>query len=229
MRRCAKRYVKGQSNVRWIKTTPSPRLFRRHIGSFSAFSDQVIYPTFQPDHLILIVDLEATCCDQGTIPVEEMEIIEIGACWARVDGTVLNRFKCFVRPTLHPCLTPFCKNLLGIEQEQVDRAETLTMVASNFREFVQSYVTEEAMWGSWGAFDRNQLDRESRRLGLSNPIALGHVNLKRSFAKVQRIGKQVGMRKALELASLPFQGTHHRALDDALNIVCLLPWALPMA
>ena len=30
-------------------------------------------------HYYLIVDLEATCCDSGTIPRHEMEIIEIGA------------------------------------------------------------------------------------------------------------------------------------------------------
>jgi len=34
----------------------------------------------------LVVDLEATCSDDGTISGEEMEIIEIGACWATEDG-----------------------------------------------------------------------------------------------------------------------------------------------
>lgn len=155
-----------------------------------------------------------------------MEIIEIGACWARIDGTVLKRFECFVRPTLHSCLTPFCQNLLGIEQEQVDQAETFTMAAPKLEEFVQSYATEGVLWGSWGAFDRNQLERESRRNGVSNPIALGHVNLKRSFARARRIGKQVGMRKALDLAGLEMVGRHHRALDDAENSARLLPWAL---
>ncbi len=29
---------------------------------------------------ILVVDLEATCSEDGSISVEEMEIIEIGAC-----------------------------------------------------------------------------------------------------------------------------------------------------
>ena len=29
----------------------------------------------------LVIDLEATCCDQGTIPFGRMEIIEIGAVW----------------------------------------------------------------------------------------------------------------------------------------------------
>ena len=30
----------------------------------------------------LVIDLEATCCDQGTIPAGKMEIIEIGAVMA---------------------------------------------------------------------------------------------------------------------------------------------------
>lgn len=38
------------------------------------------------EHLVLVVDLEATCCDRGSIPDAEMEIIEIGACWAYNDG-----------------------------------------------------------------------------------------------------------------------------------------------
>ena len=183
----------------------------------------------QPDAMILVVDFEATCCDQGTIPPHEMEIVEIGACWARLDGTVLDQFECFVRPTLHPTLTPFCKSLLGVQQEQVDHAQTFTMVARKLDKFAQSQGSSGAVWGSWGAFDRNQLDRESRRHCLPNPIALDHVNLKRSFARVRRIGKQVGMRKALELASLPLEGTHHRALHDALNIARLIPWTLPVA
>lgn len=187
------------------------------------------YPTFQPDHLILIVDLEATCCDQGTISIEEMEIIEIGACWARADGVILDRFECRVRPTLHPTLTPFCKRLLGVTQEQVDSAEVFTMVAPALQEFATRHPARALGWGSWGAFDRNQLERECQRLGLKTPIALPHTNLKQAFAKAQRIGKQVGMRRALELASLLFEGTHHRALDDAANIAHLLPWTFGVA
>lgn len=41
---------------------------------------------------ILVVDLEATCSDDGTIPPEEMEIIEMGACWATERGVVLDGF-----------------------------------------------------------------------------------------------------------------------------------------
>ena len=178
-----------------------------------------------PDQLVLVVDLEATCCDRGSIPDGEMEIIEIGACWSYMDGTVVDRFECLVRPTLHPDLPPFCRELLGLRQTDVDGADTLSTAALKFSEFVSRRRDRAIAWGSWGAFDRNQMFRECQRLGLADPIHLPHQNLKQQFAKARRIGKQVGMKKALELVGLDMQGTHHRALDDALNIARLLPWA----
>jgi inhibitor of KinA sporulation pathway (predicted exonuclease) len=177
------------------------------------------------NRLVLVVDLEATCCDRGSIPDAEMEIIEIGACWAYTDGTVVDRFESFVRPTRHPNLTPFCRDLLGIRQEDVDGAEALSAAALRLGEFVGRRRDHGIAWGSWGAFDRNQMSRECQRLGINDPILLPHQNLKQRFAKARRIGKQVGMRKALELVGLSAQGVHHRALDDALNIARLLPWA----
>lgn len=51
---------------------------------------------------ILVVDLEATCANDGSIPAEAMETIEIGACWATPDGQVLYRFQCYVRPLDRP-------------------------------------------------------------------------------------------------------------------------------
>lgn len=197
-----------------------------HIGGLSIYLDPVNFPVPQSAPLILVVDFEATCCDQGTIPPDQMEIIEIGACWAHPDGRVLEKFECFVRPTLHPQLTPFCLNLLNIRQEQVSSAETITTAALRFQEFVDRRSADGGVWGSWGAFDCSQLARECWRLGIPSPVSLPHVNLKQQFAKAQRIGKQVGMRKALEMAALEMQGTHHRALSDALNIARLLPWAI---
>jgi inhibitor of KinA sporulation pathway (predicted exonuclease) len=47
--------------------------------------------------LILALDLEATCADERSVSLEDMEIIEIGALWATPDGTVLDRLQSFVR------------------------------------------------------------------------------------------------------------------------------------
>jgi inhibitor of KinA sporulation pathway (predicted exonuclease) len=176
--------------------------------------------------MILVVDLEATCADDGSIPEGAMEIIEIGACWATPEGVVVDRFQAYVRPIQQPILTQFCVNLLGIEQKLIDSAEPFSSVAIALQEFVRRHRTPTSSWGSWGAFDRKQIERECLRHGVVDPIGMDHQNIKRLFAKAQRIGKEVGMLKGCELAGVALEGVHHRALDDAFNIAHLLPWAL---
>jgi len=174
---------------------------------------------------ILVVDLEATCSEDGAIAPESMETIEIGACWVDGDGIVIDRFQSFVQPVLNRRLTPFCTNLTGIQQIDVDGALLFDKAAELLRCFVDQHRTATSTWCSWGAYDRRQIERDSALHGIVEPIELPHQNLKRLFAKAQRIGKEVGMAKACELAGLALEGAHHRALDDALNVARLLPWA----
>ncbi|MBC3932605.1 3'-5' exonuclease [Undibacterium curvum] len=47
----------------------------------------------RPNAPLLVIDLEATCSDDGLITPETMETIEIGACWIGVDGTVIDKFQ----------------------------------------------------------------------------------------------------------------------------------------
>jgi inhibitor of KinA sporulation pathway (predicted exonuclease) len=64
----------------------------------------------QISHYYLIVDLEATCCDNRTIPRHQMEIIEIGAVMLnRTTWEIDSEFQQFIQPVRHPHLTEFCK------------------------------------------------------------------------------------------------------------------------
>jgi inhibitor of KinA sporulation pathway (predicted exonuclease) len=148
---------------------------------------------------ILVVDLEATCADAD--PAFDIETIEIG-------------------------LTAFCTDLIGIRQADVDSAPLFPVVADALRAFVAKHQQTGSVWMSWGAYDRKQFEHDSERHGVSAPVALPHQNAKHLFTKAQRIGKEVGMVKACELVGLTLAGTHHRALDDAINIARLLAWAL---
>lgn len=180
---------------------------------------------------LLVVDLECTCSDESSptaeqVAPEAMEIIEIGAVIATMQGEVLDRFARLARPTERPALTAFCASLTGIRQADVDAAEPLGSALEALESWVSPSSPELSGWASWGNFDRRQIERECARKGLSNPLAsLSHTNLKERFATRRRI-KQVGMAKALELVGLPLLGTHHRGLDDALNIAQLIPHAL---
>jgi len=71
-----------------------------------------------------------------------------------------------------------------------------------------------------------QIAREIVRHGIVQPLEMPHQNGKKMFAKVQRIGKEVGMAKACERRKVPMESLHHRRLDDAVNIARLMPCML---
>ncbi|WP_426149500.1 exonuclease domain-containing protein [Pseudomonas sp. DC3000-4b1] len=175
----------------------------------------------------LVIDLEATT-DEGGWPVEEMEIIEIGACLVNRDGRELDHFQRFVRPQRRPLLTSFCKSLTHIGQADIDAAQALPLVWAQFERWLGHLPSPLAGWVSWGDYDRQQFLLAWREHGLSSQLAeLPHVNLKQRFAKARQLPRPAGLNGALQLAGLHFQGQQHRALEDARNTARLLPLALP--
>ncbi|MBA3548196.1 MAG: exonuclease domain-containing protein [Nannocystis sp.] len=170
----------------------------------------------------LVVDLEATCDDMHAMPREQTEIIEIGA--VLVDGATLeplDEFQAFVRPVVHPRLTPFCTRLTSITQADVVRAPTFKFVARRLAAFGQG-----ALFCSWGGYDKNQLERDARRAGIRSPLGPRHLNLKEAFARAAGERREMGNQSAMRRVGLTPTGTHHRGIDDARNIAKLLPYAL---
>ena len=171
----------------------------------------------------LVVDLEATCSDDETVPRHQMEVIEIGA--VMVDGATLEpigEFQSFVRPVRHPQLTPFCRSLTSIEQADVDGAPTFPEVVIAMKAWM--YGGAPFVFCSWGDYDRNQLHQDADFHRIPYPMPGGHLNLKRAFSDRQGLRKKLGMAGALAHVGLELHGVHHRGIDDARNIARLLPW-----
>lgn len=176
----------------------------------------------------LVIDLEATT-DEGGWPVEEMEIIEIGASLVGADGHERDHFQRFVRPQRRPCLTSFCRELTHISQSDIDGAAALPQVWTQFERWLAQHAPRLSGWSSWGDYDRRQLEQECRQQRLHNPLAdVAHLNLKQAFAQARQLRRPVGLHSALQLAGLQFQGQQHRALIDARNTARLLPLVLPV-
>ena len=175
----------------------------------------------------LVIDLEATCDNKGTVPKHQMEIIEIGA--VLVDGTTLQakaEFQTFIKPVRHPRLTVFCTELTSITQADVDGAPDFPEALEALRVFMND---ERPLFCSWGNYDRNQfkLDADYHRVKL--PFGPDHMNVKQHFSDALGTRKRFGMAGALRRVGLPLVGTHHRGIDDARNIALLLPFALGRA
>ncbi len=166
---------------------------------------------------IIIVDLEATCCDRGGVTREEMEIIEIGAVAAEVStGKVVSEFQSFVRPVRHPVLTPFCRKLTTIEQAEVDAADIYPTPVDRFRHWLSAW--SESDFGSWGDYDRRQFEQDCAFHDVEFPFNGAHRNVKKEAAKRMKLRKPLGVGVVLSKLGMEFEGTAHRGIDDVRNI-----------
>src|SRR3546814_14063198 len=86
---------------------------------------------------VLVLDLEATCCDDSSMARAEMEIIEIGAVMVeRATLCTLDEFQAFIRPVRHPRLTDFCTRLTSIQQGDADAAAGYPAVTQAFNAWI---------------------------------------------------------------------------------------------
>jgi len=166
----------------------------------------------------LIVDLEATCCNDGSFPKDEMEIIEVGAVIILAETLEnISEFQTFIHPVRHPRLTAFCKELTSISQHDVDQAPGFVEAMKQLQDWLRKFDSYD--FCSWGYYDKNQLDQDCHFHKVPCPINAVHRNLKVEFSQFFGVKKGYGMSKALSKIGVKLEGTHHRGIDDARNIV----------
>jgi inhibitor of KinA sporulation pathway (predicted exonuclease) len=173
----------------------------------------------------LVIDLEATCCNDGQFPREEMEIIEIGAVIA--EGKTfqpMDEFQTFVRPVRHKLLTDFCRELTGIEQSDIAAADEFPEAMGRLTKWMADFPG--AVFCSWGEYDRRQFERDCGHHDVEWPFGTQHVNLKKRYADRFRLKRGEGFGEALRNSDLTFEGRPHRGIDDARNIARLMPTIL---
>merc|ERR1711998_542363 len=75
--------------------------------------------TRQKFDLFLVVDIEETCKNYGTL--NPVEIIEFSAiAMETATGTIVSEFHSYVTPEINPVLTEYCIETTGITQADVD-------------------------------------------------------------------------------------------------------------
>ncbi|MGD1902869.1 MAG: exonuclease domain-containing protein [Geitlerinemataceae cyanobacterium] len=175
-------------------------------------------PLKQSERYLLVIDVEATCCDDRSFPRRHTEIIEIGAVYLDLhDRQTVAEFQRFVRPVRHPQLTDFCRQLTTITQAGVDAAATFPEVLPEFASWFAA-LPSPFRFASWGAYDKYQFKQDCKFHRLPYPFPDEHLNLKQVFTDRVDPNRPWPMALALEHLNLPLLGTHHRGLDDARNI-----------
>lgn len=164
----------------------------------------------------IILDLEATCWEDRSLK-NTSEIIEIGAVRVNEDQEITGEFSRFIRPQLHPELSEFCISLTTISQAEIDAAASFPVVLEEFLHWI-SEGDQPYLLGSWGFYDRNQLEKDCALHGLDSSWLAPHISIKHQYAPLAGARRPMGMAGALKREGLPLVGTHHRGIDDARNI-----------
>lgn len=173
--------------------------------------------------IYIVLDLEATCFDRNdnnTPKGFQNEIIEIGAVKCNELGEVLDTFCIFIKPTLFPILSEFCKQLTSIKQEQVDNALDFKWCINEFWNWCFKEIKKDVIFVSWGHYDKKQflLDCKLHNVDQTWINDNNHISLKHKHAEWNNLKKGLGLGSACRFENINFEGTAHRGIDDAKNV-----------
>jgi 3'-5' exoribonuclease 1 len=163
----------------------------------------------------IIYDLEATCW-RSPKP-RKVEIIEIGAVKVNENLEIIDEFCEFILPVVHPKIDKFCTKLTSITQEDVDPADNFNVVVKRFEEWMNPNFTPTALL-SWGEFDKRQFVSDAKLHKMELNWLRYWACLQRHYSKFKGAKNQIGLKNALILEGLEFNGTQHRAIEDARNM-----------
>ena len=167
----------------------------------------------------IIFDLEATCWDGNQVG-RSQEVIEIGAICTNQFGECKSTFKRLVRPVQNPGLSHYCTNLTGITQNDVDTAQPFGKAVFDFMNWID-IEDEEYLLCSWGDKDIEFLLGDCQYNNIETDWLARYIDLKTQYHRIRGLQRKRGLKKVLAFEQIEFEGSHHRAFDDASNLFSL--------
>lgn len=169
--------------------------------------------------ILNIIDLEATCGDEiKKLNVDE--IIEIGITQINRNSKKVIKSKSFlVKPSLS-WVTPFCTELTGHTQEELD---TYGMsFADACLSIEDEFETKTYGWAAWGNYDMIMLTKQCRKFHVDYPMSPSFMNIAMLFSVLTGRAKAPGLAKACKLMNIEMEGRHHNGKDDSYNTAKIL-------
>ena len=178
--------------------------------------------------VLLIVDVESTCWRDRYASTRTPEIIELGGTTLMiVDGKleVLGSFSEFIRPKLHPKISPFCTKLTSIKQKDIENAPDFSVALKSFREKAKATANglscRRMVFGSWSPYDRKAIRKDCKIHGLRYPFGR-YWDVERSFSDFLGEQRLYSVTNALLALREEYVGQIHRAISDAENTATIV-------
>lgn len=164
----------------------------------------------------VIFDLEWNQCPQGKEkenPRLPFEIVEIGAIKLNERKEEIGRFQEVIRPLVYRRLHYRTKEVIHLEQEELDRARTFSPVVRDFL----NWCGDDFQFVTWGSLDLNELQRNMDYYRIRNtlPNPLFFYDLQKMFSLLYDDGKsRLALEQAVEYLGIEKTIPFHRAFDD---------------
>ncbi|KAL0121901.1 hypothetical protein PUN28_007004 [Cardiocondyla obscurior] len=175
---------------------------------------------------LLVMDFEATCKNNEMI--KPQEIIEIPcAVLSTQDWQLKDTFHTYVKPRVHPILTPFCTELTGIMQETVNDQLYFADVFPKFCEWLTKgeYFgkPEKSTFVTCGNWDlKTMLPSQCDLDGLILPDYFKQwIDLKHTFCDATGYYPK-SLKDMLVRLNIPLKGHLHSGIDDVTNMVSII-------
>ncbi|HWO75196.1 MAG TPA: 3'-5' exonuclease [Bacillus sp. (in: firmicutes)] len=165
----------------------------------------------------IFFDFEMLCSNRG-MKFEEMEAIRLGAVKYDLQTQKISYFDRFIRPQNQKKLTPFCTELTGITDDDLNNAQDFKEVFAEFLYWVGG--VKRSQFFSWSKSDLARLKIDAARNELPSrtiqKIEKRYVDFQAIFSK--RVTKaHFSVQNALELYGKEFIGDMHNPMWDAYN------------
>eukprot|EP00035_Acanthoeca_spectabilis_P027456 m.466649 g.466649 ORF g.466649 m.466649 type:complete len:294 (-) comp25434_c0_seq1:137-1018(-) len=191
----------------------------------------------KPFNYLVILDFEWTCCNR-TKMVPHPEIIEFpsvllrlhpGSTRAPSHAVVVDEFQRYVRPRHNPVLTPFCKDLTAITQEEVNSGVGLEEAMRLHTEWLAGHGITLAnrhpdeptacivTWGDSDVLSALHTQCTAEEIPLSPIFRQGWINLKELFRRHFGREPRGGLQRCVESCGFSFDGRAHSGLVDTRN------------
>jgi len=162
----------------------------------------------------LYIDLELTCWEDGRAPMgQRPEIIQIGVAEVKLDTLEISReAEYYVRPAIST-ISEYCTALTGITAKACLKQGRI--LAEVIRSLGKKFGPHNKPCFSWGD-DEGALVAGAFAAGISD-LAFRITDLSLFFQMDFGLKKAPSLEQALAAVNESFEGTPHRALDDARN------------
>jgi 3'-5' exoribonuclease 1 len=180
--------------------------------------DDVVKAVVAGERRLVAIDVEATCWKKGVFS-RKKETIEIGAVRMQLDRAESSwpEFQVFVRPQRLPRLSSFCRELTGINQQDVDAAPSFPEALQRFLQWLPPL--DRVVLASWSHYDLWQLDLDLEAHGLPK-LDFPFLDVKKLAARI--VGAKSFEETARELVPESIGTAKHRAVPDARRTARIL-------